>query len=164
MEMQVEALVTSFERGTMTRRALIQALSALAMAGSIAPRTTAQSKRFHTPRLDHISFQVRDYVRTRDFYASLLDFQVVKDEPANKQVQLHAGDAFIIARTARNGRVPPLVDHFAVAVANWNKGEVEAELKRRGIKYSPDAQFPDDSFHLVDPDGFNFQIISDKVK
>ena len=37
------------------------------------------------------------------------------------------------------------------------KGILKAELKRRGLSPRPDT---DDSFHIVDPDGFDVQISS----
>jgi catechol 2,3-dioxygenase-like lactoylglutathione lyase family enzyme len=82
---------------------------------------------------------VADYARTRDFYVGLLGLKVEKDEPEQKQGQLHLPDgSFILPRNPRGNRQPPLVDHFAVSIANWNKDRVEAELKRRGLKYWED--------------------------
>ena len=82
---------------------------------------------------------VADYARTRDFYVGLLGLKVEKDEPEQKQGQLHLPDgSFILPRNPRGNCQPPLVDHFAVSIANWNKDRVEAELKRRGLKYWED--------------------------
>jgi hypothetical protein len=30
-----------------------------------------------------------------------------------------------------------MFDHFAIGIADWNKGRVEAELKRRNLHYTP---------------------------
>ncbi len=65
---------------------------------------------------------------------------------------------------------------MAYTIDKWNKNEVEAELKRRGYKqhdrasggfglgpmeYRPDT---DDSFHILDPDGFDLQISGRNMK
>ena len=59
---------------------------------------------------------------------------------------------------------PPLVNHFAVGIADWNKQRVEAELKRRNLQYSADVDIPADSFHVRDPDGYDLQLVNEKVK
>jgi len=56
------------------------------------------------------------------------------------------------------------VNHFAVGVANWNKPSVEAELRRRGLQYREDADIPGDSVHVRDPDGYDLQLVNEKVK
>ena len=164
MEAAVEQMLGEYEHGTMSRRQLIQGLSALAM--SVAPSAAGQTRqeRFRPSGINHLSFQVADYARTRDFYADLLGMRVANDDPATKQSQLFAGDSFIFVRTARPGRVPPMIDHFAIGLADWDKGRVETELKRRKIQYAPDRQLPNDSFHLRDPDGYDLQVINDKVR
>jgi hypothetical protein len=75
-----------------------------------------------------------------------------------------ADGSYILARNPRPGVKPPLVNHFAVGIADWDKSRVEAELKRRGLRYSADADIPADSVHLRDPDGYDLQLVNDKVK
>lgn len=163
MEALVARMVEQFERGTISRRQLIQALAAFA-ASSSPTSASAQTPRFRPTTINHLSYQVADYARTRDFYADLLGMKVTDDDPATKQCMLHAGDSFVFARTARPGRTPPMVDHFAIGIADWNRGRVEGELKRRNLQYTPDPQLPNDSFHLRDPDGYDLQIISNKIR
>jgi hypothetical protein len=59
---------------------------------------------------------------------------------------------------------PPVVDHFAVSIASWDKVHVESELKRRRLEYREDPQLPNDSFHVLDPDGYDLQLVNEKVK
>jgi hypothetical protein len=95
----------------------------------------------------------------------LLGVKVEKDDSEQKQCQLRLPDgSFILPRNARRNLQPPLVDHFAVSIANWDKGSVEAELKRRGLKYWEDRTVPNDSFHFLDPDGYDFQLMNEKTK
>jgi catechol 2,3-dioxygenase-like lactoylglutathione lyase family enzyme len=106
---------------------------------------------------------VADYARTRDFYVALLGARVANDLPARAQCELHVGQSYILPRTARRGRKPPLVDHMAVSISDWDKPRVEGELKRRGLSFRPDANIPNDSVHVTDPDGYDLQLVNEKV-
>jgi catechol 2,3-dioxygenase-like lactoylglutathione lyase family enzyme len=109
---------------------------------------------------------VSDYARTRDFYADLLTLKVTKDSPKAKQCLLHMADgSYILPRNpARPGIRPPVVNHFAVGIADWDKAHVVEELKRRHLQYSDDADIPADSVHLRDPDGYDLQLVNEKVR
>ena len=161
MEAIIAGLLNEFERGGMTKRQLIQslALSAVAAAGA-APAVAASRPAFKALGVNHISYGVADYARTRDFYADLLGMGVAKDD--GKQCELTFGDAFIIPRKSRHpeGRTP-FIDHVAYTIDNWDRGAVEAELKRRGLDPRPDT---DNSFHIKDPDGFDLQICGAGMK
>jgi catechol 2,3-dioxygenase-like lactoylglutathione lyase family enzyme len=157
MEHIIAKLLHDFEHGHMTRRQLIHslAMAATAAAASVAPAAAADGKGFKAVAVNHISFQVADYARTRDFYADLLGMKVLKD--TGRQCNLAFGDhgTWLLPRNAREGTTPPKVDHIAYTIENWDKDAVEAELKRRGLSARPDT---DNSFHVKDPEGFDVQI------
>jgi catechol 2,3-dioxygenase-like lactoylglutathione lyase family enzyme len=157
MEAAISNLVSQFERGAISRRQLIQSLTLgmAALAAGPAARAAAPARKgFKATSVNHISYQVADYRRTRDFYADLLGMAVSADD--GKQCYLTFGDTAIIARNSKHPTDKPLVDHIAYTIENWNTQEVEAELKRRGLK--PEQDY--DSFHIVDPDGYDVQIAS----
>jgi catechol 2,3-dioxygenase-like lactoylglutathione lyase family enzyme len=194
----IAKLLQDFEQGKMNRRQLIQSLAmtaAVAGATGTAIAAEGEKKTFKAVAVNHISYQVADYAKTRDFYADLLGMQVSHDE-GKGQCYLAFGDTFLLARTPsqrapgrggkagdappappREMRKPPLIDHMAYTIDKWNKDEVEAELQRRGLKkqerqpgvfaplaaneYRPDT---DDSFHILDPDGFDVQISGRNMK
>jgi catechol 2,3-dioxygenase-like lactoylglutathione lyase family enzyme len=161
MEHIINKLLHDFEQGKMNRRQLIQSLAiAASAAGAAAPLSAAvEGKGFKAVTVNHISYQVADYAKTRDFYADLFGMKVTQDK-AN-QCNLVFGDTFIIPRNARNGGATPRVDHIAYTIDNWNKDAVEAELKRRGLQPRPDTE---NSFHVKDPDGFDLQISGKEMK
>ena len=66
---------------------------------------------FKVVAVNHISYQVNDYTKTRDFYADLLGMKVVGDN--GKQCNLILGDTntFVIPRNAPQGTTPPRIDH-----------------------------------------------------
>ncbi|SRR5260370_1426926 len=160
MEQIIAKLLQEFEQGKMSRRQLIQTLTmAASVAAAAAHASAAESKGFQAVTVNHISYQVADYSKTRDFYADLLGMKVSHDD--GKQCYLSFGDTFLLPRNARQGVTAPRVDHIAYTIETWDKNAVEAELKRRGLALRPDTE---DSFHVKDPDGFDLQISGKNMK
>jgi catechol 2,3-dioxygenase-like lactoylglutathione lyase family enzyme len=161
MEQIIAKLVQDFEQGKLSRRQLIQTLTMAASAAAAAagPASADEGKGFQAVTVNHISYQVADYARTRDFYADLLGMKVSHDD--GKQCYLSFGDTFLLPRNARQGVTAPRVDHIAYTIETWDKNAVEAELKRRGLTLRPDTE---DSFHVKDPDGFDLQISGKNMK
>jgi len=163
MERIIAALLRDFENGRLTRRQLIQSLAMTATAAAAAgpaPAAAADGKAFKALSGNHISYVSSDYARTRDFYADLFGMKVSHDD--GKQCYLAFGDTFIIPRSSNQPDVkPPLVNHIAYTIDNWDKDAVEAELKRRGLQPRPDTE---NSFHVKDPDGYDLQISGKDMK
>lgn len=175
MEGLISKLVSDFENGRMTRRELVQSL-AIAAAAVSAPGVTVlaspEENSFKTVSLDHISYQVSDYRKVRDFYADLMGMKVENDN-GKTQAELHFGKdgAMIIARNhfQRPGQPAepnpkPLVDHICYKIDNWDSDKVKAELDRRGLNPRQDTGAPNSgyaSYHVTDPGGFDLQISGD---
>lgn len=158
MEHFIAKLVHDFETGKLTRRQLIKSLAITATAlAAPASAVAAESKGFQAVAVNHISYQVADYTKTRDFYASLLGMKVSHDD--GKQCFLAFGDTFLIPRNKEANT--PRIDHIAYTIGSWDKNAVEAELKRRGLKPQPDTE---NSFHVEDPNGFDLQISGKEMK
>ena len=71
----VTGLLDQFERGKISRRTLVQSIAAgVATTAEVIPAKAASSggKGFKAVAVNHISYGVADYGRTRDFYADLL--------------------------------------------------------------------------------------------
>lgn len=162
MEHLIARLLKDFEDGKMTRRQLVQSLALTAAAASAAraaPTPWSEGKGFQAIAVNHISYGVADYARTRDFYSDLLGMKVASDD--GKQCYLVFGDTFIIPRKTRQPDNKPYIDHLAITIDNWDKNAVEAELKRRGLDPRADTE---NSFHVQDPDGFDLQISGKGMK
>jgi catechol 2,3-dioxygenase-like lactoylglutathione lyase family enzyme len=165
MEAIIAKLLEDFEQGKMSRRQLIRSLAVTASAASaVTPAVAAappDAPAFKAVAVNHISYQVADYAKTRDFYVSMFGMKVTQD--TGRQCYLSFGDTFLLPRNGRpdSKTPPPHVDHIAYTIDNWNKADVEAELKRRGLTPRPDTE---DSFHVKDPDGFDLQISGKNMK
>jgi catechol 2,3-dioxygenase-like lactoylglutathione lyase family enzyme len=153
MEGTIAKLLQQFEQGKLTRRQLIQSIALAATAASVsASAPAADGKILPATNINHVSYQVTDYAKSRDFYAGLFGMKVSEDD--GKQCRLTFGNNILIVR---NRTPAPKVDHIAFTIANWDKEKesYEAEIKRRGLKItSGDIKT---SLHVADPDGFEVQ-------
>jgi catechol 2,3-dioxygenase-like lactoylglutathione lyase family enzyme len=155
MEQIIANLVNEFEQGKLTRRQLIRNLTIAATAAtavSSVPAAAAEAKVLPATNFNHVSYQVTDYAKTRDFYAGLFGMKVSEDD--GKQCRLSFGNNILIIR---NRQPAPKVDHIAYTIANWDqeKEAMAAEVKRRGLKIvQGDTKT---SLHILDPDGFQVQ-------
>ena len=158
MEHIISRLLEDYEHGKVTRRQLIRTL-AVAAATATSTAATVEAAPANAVSINHVSMQVADYAKTRDFYVGLLGMKV-SDDDGKTQCRLTFGDNILIPRNASSrpgGKVG--VDHIAYTLANWDtdktvKPAVEAELKRRGLN----IRVTEGSFHVQDPDGFEVQM------
>jgi catechol 2,3-dioxygenase-like lactoylglutathione lyase family enzyme len=170
MEQMITKLLRDFEDGFLNRRQLIQNLGlafAAAMGGKAYAQTPAgkpaglPDSPFKTVELDHISYQVKDYRVTRDFYAELMGMEV-KNDNGKTQCEMYFGSSMLLARNHFRprggegaGATPPaaapappaapppqaggrptptsLVDHIAYRIYNWDTDQVREELLRRKL-------------------------------
>ena len=130
MEHLIAKLLEHFERGKISRRQLIQSLALAATAaaakGAAVP-IADEHKGFRAVAVNHISYQVVDYAKTRDFYADLLGLKVVADTGKQCCLVLNDSNTFIIPRNAPPEIAPPRIDHIAYTIAAWDKNAVGAE-------------------------------------
>jgi len=150
MESFIEHLVTRYERGTLTRRALIQSLSAVAAAGLGATTSSAASLRAGS--INHTSVLVTDMARSVEFYNRVFGLKVLNEDKPNKIARLGIDKVLVSLRVE-----PPAgqIDHFAVGVENFNKEAVTKELQGMGLTPSENIQY---GFYVRDPDGAVVQI------
>ena len=152
MEHIIGRLLQDYEHGRMSRRQLIQTLTLTATAAATGAAEAATPA--NAIYINHVSMQVADYTKTRDFYASLFGMKVTNDD-GKTQCRLTFGNNILIVRSRQPA---PKVDHIAYTLANWDQ-EKEAyaeELKRRGLKIvQGDTKT---SLHVLDPDGLGVQM------
>jgi catechol 2,3-dioxygenase-like lactoylglutathione lyase family enzyme len=114
---------------------------------------------FKANAVNHISYNVADYARSRDFYVDLFGMKVTYDD-GSKQCYLAFGDDYLFIRNIKDGGTKPSVDHMAYTIPNWNTRKVEAELKQRGLDPKPDSKY---GFTILDPDGYKIQICAKEL-
>jgi catechol 2,3-dioxygenase-like lactoylglutathione lyase family enzyme len=151
MNTVVDDLVAQFDRGTLSRRQLVQGLTVLAAAGS-AP-AAAQTTPFRATRIDHISIQVTDMARSIAFYEKIFGLKILGEDKENEIVRM--GVTRIIVSLHRKAPVG-IVDHFAIAIDDFNREAVTAELAKHGLTAEQNLDY---GFYVRDPEGIPVQIV-----
>ena len=152
MEAMIASLVSRFERGALTRRDLVQGLTALA-AASGAASAQAQDAAIQGAKIDHVSIQVSDLPRSIAFYQKMFGLTILSEDKPNEIVRLGAGKVLV---SLHHKSPTGLVDHFAIGVEKFDKDLVTRALKARGA--NPEDNL-DAGFHIVDPEGISVQIV-----
>ena len=152
MNSAIDDLVARFERGTVSRRQLVQGLTALAAAGGALP-AAAQTAPFTSTRIDHISIQVTDMARSIAFYEKIFGLKILGEDKENEIVRM--GVTRIIVSLHRK---PPvgIVDHFAIAIDGFDREAVTAELAKHGLTAEQNLDY---GFYVRDPEGIPVQIV-----
>lgn len=163
MEHIVEKLVQDFEKGGITRRQLIKSLT-VAVTAAAAGATTAGAAAtgdpaFKAVAINHISYRVPDYAKTRDFYVKLFGMKVRHDTGKECALVFGPDDTVLIPRNYPTKKA--YVDHIGYTIAHFDRKKVEEKLKSLGLHTTPDG---DISFHVHDPNGFDVQICSEEMK
>ena len=154
MENLIENLLRHFETGKINRRQLVRSLAVAASAGSVGTQVGfAAESPIPISKLDHISYTVTDYAKTRDFYVKLLGLKVDGDD-GKKQCRLSAGNNVIVARS---GKQHGVMDHIGFATELKDKPAIADAIKRLG--FTPEPMNPKETgVHVKDPDGYNVQL------
>ena len=145
----IASLLESYERGKVSRRQLIQGLAAIAASAHTVP---AFGSTFQGVGLNHIAVRVTNVQRSRDFYQKHLGTPVIHESETNCFLGL--GKNFL---TLFQNQTPGL-DHFCIAVQNFNADAVMEDLKRQGL--NPNRPSGTDRVYFPDPDGLTVQLSS----
>ena len=150
MESIISSLVSRFEKGSLSRRELVQGLTMLAASGTAA--SAQEDLNFKTATIDHISIQVADVKKSSEFYQKMFGFKVTSGEPARNIVRLgNTGTLVSLNQEKPTGTI----DHFAIGIPKYNKDVAVRYFTQRGIK-PLEGNFA--GFHVIDPDGIRVQI------
>jgi catechol 2,3-dioxygenase-like lactoylglutathione lyase family enzyme len=149
----LDALVSSYEHGTLTRR---QLLNALAVVGT-RPVVREQSDSGAVARgrvLHHVNVQVSDVARSEAFYRKLLGCGPSRrvQGPDNHGLDLAGSGAIILQKSETPGRI----DHFCVGVDRFDADRMRAAARAAGFDRVQGTAT--DNFFVADPDGLRVQL------
>jgi catechol 2,3-dioxygenase-like lactoylglutathione lyase family enzyme len=152
MEAIVSDLLARFERGSLSRRDLVQGLAMLAAGGAASAKAAQADLDFSAATIDHVSVQVTDLQRSVEFYRRMFGFPVVSEEQPRGIVRLGHGRVLV---SLNNGSPAPRIDHFAIGIPNFNRESGTRHFTQRG---ATPLQGDYAGFHIKDPDGINVQV------
>ena len=153
--MTIDTWFDQFERGTLSRRQLAQALFALAGAAAFPAAAEAQSS--SGTAINHVQLTVADLKRSGEVYAKTVGakFQKAYGESVHT-LALPGGAGWVSLRQGKE-KVGQM-DHFAVSMDNWDAERVEKTIKA-ALPSANVTRGGTRSVFLVDPDGFKVQLI-----
>jgi hypothetical protein len=178
MEGYVATKLDEFDRGKISRRRLIEALTLVATSAYATDGAKAQAGGLKVAHVNHISYSCPNFRQGGDWYAKIFNLDQIGLKatevtlPFGKMGEQPYGvtakdvpPTFIISRAIdrpvnpRNaGRPKPdaVIDHVAYTVADFNRDRAKAELIALGVKNVREAGRY--SLHVDDPFGFDVQI------
>jgi catechol 2,3-dioxygenase-like lactoylglutathione lyase family enzyme len=149
METIISKLLSSYEKGSLSRRELVSGLALLAASG---PAVAAQDELdFKNANIDHVSIHVADLQRSIDFYQKMFGFSVVSR--ADPDI-VRVGNGKILVSINR-GSPARTIDHFSIGIPRFNAGAGRRYFTQRGAM---PLQGDYAGFHIKDPDGINVQV------
>jgi catechol 2,3-dioxygenase-like lactoylglutathione lyase family enzyme len=151
MTENIEALVTQYDRGDLTRRQLLQALAVIT-ASRTAPQTPNNLMKGRN--LHHVNVRVSDVARSEAFYRRLFGLPPSRrvQGPDNHGLDLPGGGLIILQGANDPGRI----DHLCVGVDNFNAERFRSAVRNAGVgQVQGEAA---DNFSVTDPDGLRVQI------
>jgi catechol 2,3-dioxygenase-like lactoylglutathione lyase family enzyme len=177
----VATKLNEFEKGKISRRGLIEALTVAATTvyGGAA-KAQESDPALKVALINHISLSCPDYQKTADWYSQVFNLEQTAPGEADtnlpfgrqgeKPVGVTADDVpvtFIITRTraqdapaANSGQVRrqarARIDHISYSVADFDAARAEAELRRLGAGNVRVDNVG--TVHCTDPDGFTLQV------
>ena len=152
MEKIISDLVSRFEKGSLSRRDLVQGLAMLAASGTAAKAAAQDEIDFRTANIDHVSMQVTDLQRSVDFYQKTFGFSFVSEDKPLNIIRLGNGRTLV----SFNLQKPTgIVDHFSIGVPRFTKEAATRYFAARGLRTGDD---PYHGLHVRDPDGNYVQV------
>ena len=150
---ELDRLITAYENGGLSRRALLQSLALIAAPAAAAAQTNG-APAMKGRLLHHVNVQVSDVAKSEAFYRTLLGLPPsrVVQGPDNHGLDLPGGGLIILQRSDTHGKI----DHFCVGVESWNADRLRAATKAAGIERVIGTVA--DNFFVADPDGLRVQV------
>lgn len=154
MEATISRLLSHFEKGSLSRRDLVQALALLASAGTGAGTALAATDTidFKNARIDHVSIRVADMQRSVKFYQDMFGFTVRSQDASQGVVRLGNSKVLVSLNPGTPGGI---IDHFSIGIPQFDRATGARYVTQRGARpLEGDLA----GFHIKDPDGVNVQI------
>jgi len=177
----VATKLDEFDRGKISRRKLIEALTLAATTAYAAAPTQAQAQqapKLKVAQVNHISYTCSNFKQAGEWYGKVFNLETsyVRDtelaltfgKMGEQPLGVTAKDVpvpFLLCRTRSGppnprtaGRPAPdaVIDHIGYTVADFNRERAKADLIAMGVKNVRDGGLY--SLHMDDPFGYDVQI------
>jgi catechol 2,3-dioxygenase-like lactoylglutathione lyase family enzyme len=152
MTRAVDSLLTRYETGTISRRDLVAALTALAAAPTALH---AQSEVLRARTLNHVSLIVSNLERSVEFYQRHFGLEVKSRQDGG--VNLAVGDAFVgIYQGGPNAT--PHINHFCFGLDGFDAARTVRALTDAGLQAEARTRDGVPQVYCADPDNLRVQL------
>lgn len=120
------------------------------------PKASRPSKTgWKATAVNHVTYVVPDYRRTRDFYIDLFGMRVAFEDGLKCALNFgpHPEDSIYLVQG--DG---PRIDHIAISIADFDLRKTEEVIKGLGLDYSDDG---DSAWTLTDLNGYRVQVCAE---
>lgn len=152
MFQQIDALVSAFQQGKLSRRELIARIGVFAAACSggraFADDQPAAKPTFSAKSLNHIALNVSDVRKSRDFYKQHLGLSVLRE--SDRSCFMRVGDHFL-ALFKDN---PAGMDHYCYTIGDYDAANAVTTLEKAELKPVRHGN----RVYFDDPDGITVQV------
>ncbi len=159
----IEALLRDYERGSMSRRELVKALTfGMVPVGMVNGRRPSGPNRA-VPRqegvlrginINHVNLQNSDLDRSVDFYRQLFSLPPEREVPG-RPYALDLADGLSLLSVPQREPAGD-IDHFCVGVEDFEPDRVATAIREAGL--DNDLRVGSDNVSLRDPEGIRVQI------
>ena len=158
----MDHLLTSYEKGTLTRRELLSALALVGTSMSASAQQTVSPLQGRASMFHHVNIFVSNLPHSAAFYQKLglpSTLRPVYPAPGGAAYGLDftSGSCLSLIQTADPERVGVgTIDHFSIGIDNFDYERDTAAIKAAGI--TPAEVDRIDLLHMTDPDGIAVQM------
>ena len=155
-----DQLLTSYEKGTLTRRELLSALALIGTSMSASAQQTVSPLQGRASMFHHVNIFVSNLPRSAAFYQKLglpSTLRPIYPAPGGAAYGLdfNNGSFLSLIQTADPERVGT-IDHFSIGIDNFDYERDTAAIKAAGI--TPAEVDRIELLHMTDPDGIAVQM------
>ena len=152
MYQEIDRMVEDFETGRLSRRQLVQHLTAAAavLAAKALPVAAQEKSTFQATSVDHVALTVTDVNRSRRFYERHLGLEVTNC--GGSQCFLNCDPDFLALFRGSH----PGLHHFAFAIDGYRPDHAVARLE--AARLAPRRH--GNRVYFDDPDGLEVQVTS----
>ncbi len=156
----MDQLLTSYEKGTLTRRELLSALALVGTSMSASAQPTVSPLQGRASMFHHVNIFVSNLPRSAAFYQKLglpSTLRPIYPAPGGAAYGLdfNNGSLLSLIQTADPERVGT-IDHFSIGIDNFDYERDTAAIKAAGI--TPAEVDRIELLHMTDPDGIAVQM------
>jgi len=160
MSVGLDDLLKRYENGSITRRELLAALSALLVSAPLA--AGAQAPVGAVKQLNHVSIFVPNVQKSAEFYQGLFSMPVLtRQDPG---INLNTGAGFVGIYPTQGGTTTGSINHLCLGLENFDADATLKTLADRGVKARIRLRGDTKELYLTDPDGISVQLQDVKYK